>query len=188
MDQGVGLRDGYIPGPMRITCPGTHLVAADIPGCIWLLGLVFVASGTFVLTVPLFAPEWSTFGPWERAAVLAIGVSHLGGGLWTIRHHAATRTELDRARGTGTHCLRRPGERAATVTGFRLAEVRDVDVSEEKDSDGDPVYALRLLLSDGRALRLQGHPAPGATSARERAAAIRQFLRLPAIPSVPRDG
>jgi hypothetical protein len=164
---------------MRITTAGTRLVVADTPGCVWLLGLVFVGSGTLVLTVPLFAREWSTFGWWERAAVLAIGVGHLGGGLWTIRHHVATRTELDRARGAGTHRVRRPGERDATVTRFRLADVRDVNVREETDSDGDPVYVLRLLLADGRALPLQGHPAPGEASARERADAIRRFLGLP---------
>jgi hypothetical protein len=173
---------------MRITHSGAHLVAADTPGCAWSLGLVFVASGTLVLTVPLFAPEWATFGFWARAAVLAIGASHLGGGLWTIRHHPETRTELDLARECGVHSVRRPGERAPTVTRFRLADVRDVTVLEEKDSDGDPVFTLRLLLSGGRELRLQGHPAGGKASALERAGAVRRFFGLPAlVPTLDRE-
>jgi hypothetical protein len=163
---------------MRVAGSGTHLVVADTPGCIWLLGLVFVASGTFVLALPLFMAEWATFQWWERAAVLAIGAAHLGGGLWFIRHHPATRTELDRARGVGTHHLRRLGQREATVTQFRLAEVRDVSVVEEKDTDGDLVYRIRLQLQDGRELPLKSHPSPGEAQAREHAGAIRRFLGL----------
>lgn len=167
---------------MRLTDSGTRLVAADTPGSIWILGLVFVASGTLVLCVPLFADEWAAFGPWERIAVFAIGLSHLAGGLYTIRLHPATRVELDRAGGAGTHLVRHPGDRVGSVTRFRLADVRDVGVVQEKDSDGDPVYLIRMLLTDGRELRLQGHPSHGETSAREQAAAIRRFVGLPAQP------
>lgn len=167
---------------MRLTDTGTRLVAADRPGATWILGLAFVASGTFVLCIPLFANEWATFGIWERIAILAIGLSHLGGGLWTIRQHPATEVEFDRAGGAGTHRVRRPGERVGAITQFRLADVRDVGVLEEKDSDGDPVYLVRMLLADGRELRLQGHPAHGESMAREQAAAIRRFVGLPALP------
>ena len=163
---------------MRISQSSTRLVISDTPGCIWALGVVFVASGTFVLTIPLFAPEWAGFGWWERAAVLAIGVSHLGGGLWTIRLHPDTRTELDRARGTGSHRVRHLGRRAATIAHFRLADVREVAIVESTDGDGDPVFALRLRLSGGRDLPLQGHPASGRPNAGERAEVIRHFLGL----------
>jgi hypothetical protein len=166
---------------MQITRSPTRLVVSDTPGCVWLLGLVFVASGTLVLTVPLFATEWAGFGWWERAAVLAIGASHLGGGLWTIRHHPESRTELDLASGTGIHHIRRLGQRAATITRFRLADVRDVAVVESTDSDGDPVFMLRLRLSGGRELPLQGHPAAGQVQARERADTVRHFLGLAAL-------
>jgi hypothetical protein len=165
---------------MRLTDTGSRLVAADIPGAIWILGLVFVASGTLVLSVPLFADEWATFGLWERIAVFAIGLSHLAGGLWTIRLHPRTQVELDRAGGAGTHSVRHPGDRIGAVTRFRLADVRDVEVVEERDSDGDPVYLVRMLLADGRELRLQGHPSHGETAARDQAAAIRRFVGLPA--------
>lgn len=74
------------------------------------------------------------------------------------------------------------------VTRFRLADVGDVSVVEEKGSDGDPVYALRIVLSDGRELRLQGHSVPGEAPARERAGAIRRFLNFPVLDSPPREG
>jgi hypothetical protein len=169
---------------MRLTDTGTRLVAADTPGALWVLGLAFVASGTLVLSVPLFADEWATFGIWERLAVLAIGLSHLAGGLYTIRMHPATRVELDRMGGAGTHHVRKPGERVGAVTRFRLADVRDVGVLETKDSDGDPVFEVRMRLSDGRELHLQGHPDHGRAAAREQAAAIRRFVGLPPLPDL----
>jgi hypothetical protein len=172
---------------MRLTVTGTRLVAADTPGGLWVLGLAFVASGTLVLTVPLFADEWATFGIWERIAVFAIGLSHLAGGLYTIRMHPATTVELDRAGGAGTHHVRKPGERVGAITRFRLADVRDVGVVETKDSDGDPVFEVSMRLADGRELHLQGHPNHGQAAAREQAAAIRRFVGLPALPETDRS-
>ncbi|HUR93330.1 MAG TPA: hypothetical protein VMY76_02020 [Gemmatimonadales bacterium] len=163
-------------------------MTADTPWAVWLLGLAFVASGTFVLGLPLVADEWAGFGIWERLGIVAIGVSHLAGGLWTIRHHAATRVELDRARGTGMHRVHRPGVRQAAVCRFRLADVRALHVREERDSDGDLLYAVDLVLSDGRNLPLQSHPAVNVAAARERAAEIRAFLGLATPASTPSLG
>jgi len=170
---------------MQITASTSRLVAADTPWGIWLLGLAFVGSGTFVLGLPLVAHEWAGFGAWERLGVLAIGASHLAGGLWTIRHHAATRLELDRARGTGMHLVRRPGVRQATVVRFRLSDVRALLVREERDSDGDLLYAVHLVLSDGRDLPLQAQSRIGSAPARQGAGEIMTFLGLPALESAP---
>jgi len=163
---------------MRIQQSASRLVARDTPGCLWLFGLVFVASGTFVLAAVPWAPEWATFTGWERTAILAIGIGHLGGGLWFIRSMPATSLELDRARGTGTHRTRHPGDRRAAVLAFRLSDLRDVDVLEERDSDGDPVFVVRVLLADGRALRLHGVTLRARAPAVERAGTILRFLGL----------
>jgi hypothetical protein len=167
---------------LKITESGGRLVATDTPRVIWSLGLVFVASGIFVLTSAPLSAEWATFAFWERAAVLAIGVAHLGGGLWFIRAHPSVRTAIDLTRRTGEHRIRRPGERRATVTHFSLADVREVDLVRDKDSDGDPVYGVRLILTDGRELRLQSFLRPGEAEASERTAVIRRIVGLPALP------
>jgi hypothetical protein len=167
---------------MRIQQSPSRLVARDTPGCLWLFGLVFVMSGTFVLVAAPLSIEWATFTGWERAAILAIGIGHLGGGLWLIRQTPATTLELDRARGTGTHRIRHPGDRSETVVVFRLADLRDVDVLEERDSDGDPAFVVRVVLADGRALKLHGATVRDEARAAERAGEIRQFVGLPALP------
>ena len=171
---------------LKITESGGRLVATDTPRVIWSLGLVFVASGIFVLTSVPLSSEWVTFAFWERAAVVAIGVAHLGGGLWFIRAHPSLRTVVDRTRGTGEHWIRRPGERRATVTHFSLADLREVNVVREKDSDGDPVYGIRLVLTGGRELRLQSFLRPGEEGACECTEVIRRFVGLPALPAARR--
>jgi hypothetical protein len=96
-----------------------------------------------------------------------------------VRRHPSTRTELDRAAGIGNHRVRRPGARVSTVTQFTLAEVRGIDVLQEKDGDGGTLFQVRLWLSDNRVLPLQAHPSSGARQAHERAAAIRDYLGVP---------
>src|ERR1044071_286960 len=109
---------------MRITQSSGRLVVVDTPGVIWLLGLVFVASVTFVLAAAPTSAEWATFALRERAAVIAIGLAHLGGGLFFIRAHPSVRTELDLTRGTGVHMMRRPAERRGTGTRLSLTPRR----------------------------------------------------------------
>jgi hypothetical protein len=53
-----------------------------------------------------------------------------------------------------------------------------VDLKQEKDSDGDPMYRVRLWLRDGRAVVLQSTPMHGRDWCSARADAIRRFLGL----------
>ena len=165
---------------MRITESPTRLTIADTPTAVWTLGAAFVGSGLLTLSVPITVADWAGLRAWERAAVLAIGASHLAGGMFTIGHHPATRTEMDRATGLGTHRVRRAWRRPGPVeTPFPLADVRAVEVVRSRDSDGDPAFQLRLWLVGSRRLWLQAHPANGEAPAEERAARVRRFLGLP---------
>ena len=155
----------------------------DVPGVMWVLGLVFVASGTFVLTAPLWAEEWRDFGLWPRLAVIAIGVAHVGGGLFTAGQPRATVTELDRARGFGARRVRQLWTRweassDSAPAEFALADVRAVEVVRSKDSDGDPVFQVRLRLARGESVWLQAQPMTGERYATDQAARIRSFLGL----------
>lgn len=168
---------------MRVIDRGDRLVLRDVPGVLWVLGLVFVASGSFVLTAPLWAEEWRDFGLWPRLAVIAIGVAHIGGGLFTAGQPRATVTELDRARGRGSHRVhglfsRWAGARGGALTEFSLADARAVEIVRSKDDDGDLVFRLRLWLVGSRSLWLQAQPLMGEAHATEQAARIRSFLGL----------
>lgn len=164
--------------PMRISETSTRMILSDIPRGMWLLGVVFVSSGAFVLTVPFWAPEWRDFGFWERAAVLVIGIGHLAGGLYTALKPAATRTVLDRARASGILEVRRLLGRSRLEAQFALGDARDIEIVRSTDSDGDPMFRLRLWLSGSRTLWLQAQAVHGETRTRELADRIRHFLRL----------
>ena len=163
---------------MRITQSDLRLVARDTPGCLWLFGLMFVASGTFVLASAPFSKEWAGFVALERTTILAIGIAHLAVGLFLIRRTPATVLELDRTRGLGVHRLRHPGDREWTVTQFRLADLRDVDVLQSRDSDGDPAYTVRLVLADGRQLKLHCATMAAKAPAEAKAGQVRRFMEL----------
>ena len=166
---------------MRLIESGDRLVLRDVPGALWMLGLAFVGSGLFVLTVPFWAPEWRDFGPWARLAVLVLGAAHLGGGLMTASKACATVTELDRARGRGSQRVDRlwsrwGGTRGPEPTEFALDDVRAVEIVQSKDDDGDPEYRMRLSLARSETVWLHAQAVPGEAHAREQAARVRRFL------------
>ena len=166
---------------MRISETTDSLVLDDVPLPVWLLGLTFVASGAFVLSIPFWSPDWARFGFWERAAVLAIGASHLAGGSYTMVRAAATRTELDRSRGIGRHIVRRPWLLNVERAQFPLADARALEIVRSTDNDGDPTFQLRLWLAESRQLWLMALPVHGEQRVLAQAERIRRFLGLPPL-------
>jgi hypothetical protein len=62
-----------------------------------------------------------------------------------------------------------------------------VRILEERDSDGDPSFALALVLADGGELRLHGAPARTRATVTEWARPLRQFAGLPVLTEPPRS-
>lgn len=168
---------------MRIIETGSRLVLRDVPIGLWLFGLVFVSSGSFVLASPLWAPEWRDFQLWVRLAILTIGVAHVAGGLYVAGKARATVTELDRAANRGTLRERRlwsrwRGAHGSERTEFALGDARAVEIVLSKDGDGDSMYQLRLWLAGSESLWLQAQAVHGEARVREQAERVRHFLRL----------
>jgi hypothetical protein len=164
--------------PFRIDESAERIVVRDIPIGMWMFGSVFILSGLIVLSIPFASTAWRGFVLWERAAVLSIGVAHFLGGTWLVWSHSATRTTFDRASGEGLHVVRRPFEARAKVTQFNVSEVRAIDVERATDSDGDPMYRLRMWLSGSRVLALQGQPSHGEQRTKAAASRLRRVLEL----------
>jgi hypothetical protein len=154
-------------------------IVRDIPRGMWAFGSVFVLSGLAVLVGLAGSREWASFSMWVRLAILALGVSHLIAGVYSVWRYEATVTTFDHRTGEGSHEVRRPFRRATTVTRFRVADVRTIELRRHADSDGDPMYQLRLWLAESRALPLQGQPAHGIARGERDASALRDALRLP---------
>lgn len=173
---------------MRISETTDRLIVSDTPMAIWLLGMAFVASGTFVLSMPFWSTEWSRIGFWIRSAIVVIGASHLAGGSYTMLRAAATRTELDRRRGVGRQIIRWAWRTTATRTQFALADARALEIVRSTDSDGDPIFQLRLWLAQSRPLWLMAQPIHGEERLLEKAERVRRFLDLPPVTGVPTRG
>ena len=109
---------------MKIRQERDRLVVRHTPGCLWLLGLMFVGSGTVASAGALVGFAGDEAMPlWGRALVLTIGVAHLAGALWLLRTSPATELVADRAKaaGVGTVVFDRAGNKYAG----RVAAVAD---------------------------------------------------------------
>ena len=146
----------------------------------WSLGLVFVTTGAFVLSAPLWSGDWRAFGLGDRLALIAIGLAHLVGGLVSTLRPRATQTELDQTTGTVIQKVRRFWPLTGDTTRFPLGDARAVEIVRSSDSDNDPMFQLRLWLAESRALWLQAQPVYGEARALHEATRLRRFLGLSA--------
>ena len=156
-----------------------RLVVRDSPKGLWTFGSLFVASGLIVLTIPFVSTAWNGFVLWERLAILAIGIGHLSGGAWTVWRQVETITTFNRLTGDGRSVRRHPFSWHVQLAEFKLADARALEIQSSVDSEGDPMYQLRLWLSGSRVLPLQGQPAHGRERAETAAATLRRALGLP---------
>ena len=169
---------------MRLTETPTRLTLDDTARPVRALGAVFIVSGVFVLSLPFQLGEWVTMPMWQKAGVLAIGLSHMAGGAFTMLYPAASHLELDRATGEGVLRWLKPWSRErlhrglGAETRFRLHDVDAVDIVRDIDGDGDCTYALRLALRDGRRLPMQANPVTDPRLVAVQAERVRTFLGL----------
>ena len=167
---------------LRIDESPDRLVVRDSPKGLWLFGSLFVTSGLVVLTIPFVSTAWHGFVLWERLAILAIGIGHLSGGAWTVWRQVETITTFNRLTGDARSVRRHPFSWRAQRAEFKLADARALEIQSSVDSEGDPMYQLRLWLSGSRVLPLQGQPAHGRERAETSAATLRRALGLPDSP------
>lgn len=137
---------------MRISRDGSTLVISDRPGCLWGLGLWFIAGGTLGIVMLFVATNAHELVWWERVLVVVISVGCAAGGVYTLRTAPAIETVLDRDRDVGSMRIRGLGARE--LLQFRCRDVILVEIHQETDSDGDPCYQLRLGLKSGPPLPL----------------------------------
>ena len=152
---------------------------SDIPSGQWVFGSLFVASGLIVLSIPFVSEAWSGFVAWERLAVLAIGAGHFGAGSWYVARYVEIITTFYGRSGDGVSVRRRPFAWRREAVEFKVADARAVEILKTVDSDGDPMYQLRLWLSGSRVLPLQSQPTHQRKRVQLVAETLREALALP---------
>lgn len=163
---------------MRLIHDGDRMVLRDTPGCFWLLGLMFVGSGTLAALAGVGLVDGdSEIGFWARAAILFIGAGHLFGAFLLLRASHATEMVLDRVNRVVT--VRTRGVRRVTEERHRFSDVAAIDVLARKDGDGDLTYTLRLWLRDSTVIPLHSTPAQSREALDEHARVLRDFIGIP---------
>jgi hypothetical protein len=133
---------------MHIQETPEKLILQDRPGCIWLLSLFFILIGSMFVLGPLFLFSDRAEQPWYVSAIaIFMGLAALGAGLWQARRVPLSTTtfdRLDRSISMITWGLAgRSGQR------WTFNDASALVVVEEKDSEGDPIYRLQLVLRSG---------------------------------------
>ena len=164
---------------LRIDETPDRLVVRDSPKGLWLFGSLFVTSGLVVLTIPFVSSAWHDFVLWQRLAVIVLGIGHFSAGAWLVWRQVETITTFVRSAGDAQCAVRHPFSWRVQTAQFRIADVRAVEIQSSVDSDGDPMYQLRLWLSGSRVIPVQGQPAHGRERAEANAATLRRALGLP---------
>jgi hypothetical protein len=152
-----------------------ELVLRDTPGCVWLLGLIFVAlGGLFVYGVLGGFNNINELSPMKKGITAFIALSGLAGGLWTIARHPIITTILHQQ--TRVIEIRRAGLTGKSAEVYTFAQAREFRVIDSKDSDGDPIYEIVLSLNGGREVTLSNSIGRDRPAYEEITARLNRFL------------
>ena len=160
---------------MRLIERGTSIEVRDTPGCLWLLGAWFIAGGALAIAMPFIATNRDALGWGAKAVAIVIGLGVFAGGAYTLASTHWFRLRLDPLSRRAELERGGPFGRRETIP-FSFADVRSVEVRPGRDSDGDPVFELRIWLRSGQFLVPHGQPLRGEEQARAQAERLRAAL------------
>ena len=123
----------------------TNLILKDSAGCFWMLGLFFVViAGNFVIGLMGAFTNLYELNELERAGGWFISLSGLAVGNWFIYTNPGTRLDFNKRENMLT--IQRRGFMRNEVEKYRLNNIEDIILIESEDTDGDPVYRIKLKI------------------------------------------
>ena len=161
--------------PVVVDVTRDRLVVRATAGCAPLLGLFFLAvGGAFFYGLSGGFTNLHEIGPLELSVAWVLTMIAAMTGLWVLHTSRGHRAVLDATRRTVVIERRAPFHTARER--IRMAEVREAQVTVERDSDGDRVYGLVLVLQGGRRASLSPQFYPDRPPCDRAAAEINRFL------------
>lgn len=144
---------------MKIRENDDVLVISQRPVAMWLLG------GFFVLIASLFIygasggyTNIAEMPPYARLVTIIFGSIGIFAGIYTI--HTAPYVILKIDRRERTISLRKNGLLGGETFEFTFSEISGLRVTDDLDTDGDPVWTLVLELADGGTIPISSLSSP----------------------------
>lgn len=138
---------------MNIKQTGNELIIQETPGCLWILGLLFVLVGGMFVYGSLGgftnADEVPRYAIYSAFLMGAIGVA---AGVWIVFHAPVTKVFINRQTENVVLIRRDLFGKRENIFGFE--QIKQFCLIEEKDSEGDPVWSLGLELSNGETIKI----------------------------------
>jgi hypothetical protein len=134
---------------MQIEETPEQLILRDRPGCIWGLGLFFLLiGGLFALGPWFFFTDRAETPFWQTLLASAMGWVGVSVALWLIARTPHTTVLFDRL--ARTINIQRWGLAGRKIETYTFSEAAGFEVVQEKDTEGDPIFRLRLNLRSGQ--------------------------------------
>lgn len=130
-----------------------ELIIQETPGCLWILGLLFVFIGGIFVYGSLGgftnADEVPQYAIYLAFLMGSIGVA---AGVWVIFHAPVTKVFINRQ--TETVALVRRGLFGKRENIYSFEQIKQFCLIEEKDSEGDDIWSLGMELSSGERIKI----------------------------------
>jgi len=163
---------------VRIARNRGHISIRDQAAPFWALGLFLLAGGMLAVAMPLgFATNAADLTPWERLASVGVGLAVSAAALWWLGRSPATHVQLDLT----SRYLRlvRFGLSGRQVRRLSFDELQGVEVEQETDSEGGPVWRPAVRLRSGEPILLSELWSHDRAGVEEGVAVVAEACRLP---------
>ncbi len=144
---------------MKISEQDDVMVISQTPAVMWLIGGFFIiVSSLFIYGASGGYSNISEMSPFARAVHLVLGFAGVSAGIFALHTAPYIRLRIDRRRQAVS--LKKHGIFSRHTAVFAFDDISGLRVSEDRDSDGDPIWALALELADGNEITISSLPSP----------------------------
>ena len=134
-----------------------ELIISETPGCIWIVGLFFaLIGGIFVYGALGGFTDYDRHAPWTITLTFLMGSAAVGTGVWIIYSAPISKIVIDRIEETVR--IRRWGLFGKQERFYAFEEIERFILLEEKDNEGDEVWALGMMLMNDETVRISSVP------------------------------
>ncbi|MBX3289373.1 MAG: hypothetical protein KF855_08495 [Acidobacteria bacterium] len=144
---------------MKISEQDDVMVISQAPGLMWLLGGFFIiVSSLFIYGASGGYSNISEMSFFARTTHLVLGFAGVSAGIFALHSAPYVRLRIDRR--DQAVSLKKHSIFSRHTAVFAFDDVSGLRVGEDRDSDGDPIWALVLELADGNEIEVSSLKSP----------------------------